>query len=43
MLKILEKCLQSNPELNDKFKIQQIIEQCSLNDLRTISGKMLIN
>lgn len=43
MLKILEKCLQNSPELNDKFRVQQIIEKCCLNDLRTISGKPLLN
>ncbi len=42
MLKILAKCLKSSLELNEMFWTQQILETCSANDLRTISGKKLI-
>jgi len=43
MLKILEQCLKNNPELNELYKIQQIIKSISLNDSRVISGKALLN
>lgn len=43
MLKILEQCLKSDPELNELYKIQQIIKSNSLNDFRVISGKALLN
>jgi len=43
MLKILEQCLKSDPELNKLYKIQQIIITNLLNDSRVISGKSLLN
>jgi len=43
MLKILEKCLKSDSESKESYVIQQIIISNSLNDLRVISGKTLLN
>jgi len=43
MLKILEQCLKSDPELNKLYVIQQIINNSFLNDSRVISGKSLLN
>jgi hypothetical protein len=29
--------------LNERFRLQQILELCSSNGLRTVSGKTLVN
>lgn len=43
MLKILESCLKDDPKLCELHKLNQILKSSSLPDLRTISGKPIIN
>jgi len=43
MLKILERCLKDDSKLCELHKLDQIIKSSSLPDLRTISGKPIIN
>lgn len=43
MLKILERCLESDPKLCKVHELDQITKNIQLIDIRTICGKTLIN